>query len=407
VLKLITPANPRNYWAYTAILCLFAGLIFSRSLYSVGLLLMAFYWFLHENKTGLWRNVWFVSMLAFAAIVPIFDVINGTSIDGSFFIKLSLPLFPLFFFSWKPGKKEITIMTTIIMAVLGLTALHAVVTYLADSEAAHIAYGQARVMQVGLYHDHIRISVAMALSIVLAIYAAGNQTNNLLKMIFWVYGVLMIFFLHVLMARTGLVVLYISLAVLVMGMMWQNHKKWVIATWAVLVLLPFIAYQVLPSFKQRVDYARYDYSYYSKMEYRTGSSDGFRFYSWMSGWDAFSKQPLSGVGYKGLHKVNKDWFVKHFPAIKVEEIIQPSSELLLNAAAAGVVGFMVFLVFALAPWWDGRLRLHPIFMAVYSGLAATWLFEILPENQYGIFITGFFLSWAWWVAAGKEEITQH
>ena len=407
MLKLNTPANPRNYWAYTAILCLFAGLIFSRSLYSVGLLLMAFYWFLHENKTGLWRNVWFVSMLAFAAIVPIFDVINGTSIDGSFFIKLSLPLFPLFFFSWRPGKKEITIMAIMILMVLGLTALHAVFTYMSDSEAANIAYGQARVMQVGLYHDHIRISVAMALSIILAIYTAGKQTNNQLKFLFWVYGGGMTLFLHVLMARTGLVVLYVSLAVLVMGSMWQNHKKWVLTILAALLVLPFVAYQVLPSFKQRMDYARYDYSYYSKMEYRTGSSDGFRVYSWMSGWDAFARQPISGVGYKGLHKVNKDWFVKHFPAIRAEEIIQPSSEFLLNAAAAGVVGLFGFLVFALVPLRNERLRLHPVFMAVYSGLAATWLFEILPENQYGIFITGFFLSWAWWIAVGKEEITQH
>ena len=264
MLKLNTPANPRNYWAYTAILCLFAGLIFSRSLYSVGLLLMAFYWFLHENKTGLWRNVWFVSMLAFAAIVPIFDVINGTSIDGSFFIKLSLPLFPLFFFSWRPGKKEITIMAIMILMVLGLTALHAVFTYMSDSEAANIAYGQARVMQVGLYHDHIRISVAMALSIILAIYTAGKQTNNQLKFLFWVYGGGMTLFLHVLMARTGLVVLYVSLAVLVMSSMWQNHKKWVLTILAALLVLPFVAYQVLPSFKQRMDYARYDYSYYSK-----------------------------------------------------------------------------------------------------------------------------------------------
>jgi O-antigen ligase len=407
VLNLITPANPRNYWAYTAILCLFSGLIFSRSLYSVGLLLMALYWFLHTQHTGLWRNAWFISMLAFAALVPVFDLMQGTSIDGSFFIKLSLPLFPLFFFSWKPGQKEMTSMSLIIIVVLGLTALHSVINYATNMLATNVAYGQARVMQVGLYHDHIRISVAMALSIVLAIYIAGMQHKILLRYAFWAYAALMILFLHVLMARTGLVVLYVALALLGMGMLWQKHKKWVLGLWICLLVLPLVAYRILPSFKQRIDYARYDFSYYSRMEYRTGSSDGFRFYSWMSGWDAFTAHPLTGVGYKGLHDVNKAWFVKHFPAIKSEEIIQPSSEFLLNAAAAGVVGLLVFGFFALAPLAYKELRFHPVFLAVYGALGATWIFEILPENQYGIFVTGFFLSWAWWVAAGKEEITEH
>ena len=42
-----------------------------------------------------------------------------------------------------------------------------------------------------------------------------------------------------------------------------------------LVLLPVLAYQFLPSFRHRMGFVRYDFGYYSKMEYREGSSDGF------------------------------------------------------------------------------------------------------------------------------------
>ena len=401
---LFTRSRPLEAWAYTAIVCLFAGLVLSRTLYSAGLLLMALYWFLHEQSTGLWRRPWFWLMLALPAVVLISDFIQGNPPDGVFFIKLSLPLFPLFFFAWRPGRHQMTIMTYWVMAILFCTALYSIYTYIKAPTEAVDGYKQARVMRVGFYHDHIRISVAMAASILMAAYVATVNTARSCRYICVAYIVFMTLFMHVLIARTGLLALYTGSFVYMVIQLWRNHKKTLLTAMAVMILLPILAYQWLPSFRHRMGFVRYDFGYYSKMEYREGSSDGFRYYSLLSGIDIFKAHPMTGVGFKGLHEANKTWFTSHFPKIRPEEIIQPSSEFVLHAAAAGVPGLLLFLLFAVLPLTDKRLRQNVWFASIYAAIAITWLFEILPENQYGIFITGFFLAFAWWLAEGKEEI---
>lgn len=395
------------YWAYAAVLCMFAGLILSRALYSAGLLLMALYWFLNTQPTGLWRRPWFLSMLALPLLVLVADLMHGTAVDGSFFIKLSLPLFPLFFFAWRPGDKEMEVLTLLIMCVLSITALHSIGSFLLNTDQVVDGYKKARVMQVGFYHDHIRISLAMAASVIMALYSFSISSVKWRRVVYLVYAIFMVLFLHILTARTGLLVLYIAIAVLLVFQLWKYHKRKLMAAFTIMILFPVVAYQLIPSFRHRVGFVRYDFGYYSNMEYRPGSSDGFRYYSWLSGWDAFKDQTLAGTGFRQLHEVNRQWFISNFPDIGETEIIQPSSEFLLHAAAAGVVGLLIFCWFAFAPLAVKKLRSNAWFMAIFAGMAATWVFEILPENQYGIFVTGFFLAWAWWLAERNEEILRN
>ena len=289
------------------------------------------------------------------------------------------------------------------MAILFCTALFSIYTYIKAPTEAVDGYKQARVMQVGFYHDHIRISVAMAASILMAAYVAVVSTARVSRYICVAYIVFMTLFMHLLIARTGLLALYAGSFVYIVMQLWRNHKKTLLTALAIMILLPILAYQWLPSFRHRVGFIRYDFGYYSKMEYREGSSDGFRYYSLLSGLDICKAHPLTGVGFKGLHEANKTWFTSHFPKIRPEEIIQPSSEFILHAAAAGLPGLLLFLMFAVVPLFDKRLRQNVWFASIYAAIAITWLFEILPENQYGIFITGFFLAFAWWLAEGKEE----
>lgn len=400
---LFTPSRPIDLWAYTAIICLFGGLVLSRSLYSVGLLLMALYCFLNAQSTGLWCRPWFWSMLAIPAIVLWADGLQGTVPDGVFYIKLSLPLFPLFFFAWRPGYQQIKILIFWILAILGLTALYSIYTYIKAPVEAVDGYKQARVMQVGFYHDHIRISLAMAVSVLLAAYVGITSNTKRCRYICMAYALLMVVFLHILSARTGLVALYVGVFTAMAWHLWKENKKVMIPALVALVLLPVLAYQFLPSFRHRMGFVRYDFGYYSKMEYREGSSDGFRYYSLLSGCDHFTQQPLTGVGFRGLHIANRNWFKAHFPQIREDEIIQPSSEFVLHAAAAGLPGFLIFVAFAVLPLSMQHLRKNGWFMAIYASIAITWLFEILPENQFGIFITGFFLALAWWMAEGNEK----
>ncbi|MBK8702087.1 MAG: O-antigen ligase family protein [Saprospiraceae bacterium] len=294
--------------------------------------------------------------------------------------------------------KKLTYLAYVVMAVLFVTACQSLWQYYVSFEESNKGYGEARVMQVGLYSDHIRISVAMALSTVMAWHAGMVNGKRWHKVMVYGYILFQLAYLHILTARTGLVVLYIGMFVLALAYIAQYGKKFIPLGIGMLMLMPVLAYWFIPSFYNRVGFARYDFGYYSKQEYRQGSSDGFRYYSILSGIEAFRSEPLTGVGFKGLHEVNGQWFRTHFPEIRDEEVIQPSSAFVLHGAAAGILGLLVFLSFSLLPLTERSLWGNRYFLAIYAALSATWLFEILPENQYGIFVVGFFLSWAWWVA---------
>ncbi|MBK8702086.1 MAG: hypothetical protein IPN29_21965 [Saprospiraceae bacterium] len=88
----------KDVLAYAAVLAMFVGLVLSRTVYSIGLLFIAIYWITDVRiSLSLWKKPWFLSMLAMALVALVVDVIQGAGVDKVFFIKLSLPLFPLFF----------------------------------------------------------------------------------------------------------------------------------------------------------------------------------------------------------------------------------------------------------------------------------------------------------------------
>ena len=124
------------------------------------------------------------------------------------------------------------------------------------------------------------------------------------------------------------------------------------------------------------------------MEYREGSSDGFRYYSLLSGCDHFTQQPLTGVGFRGLHIANRNWFKLIFLKSGKMRSSSPAVNLYFTCWLQGYPDFDICGFFAVSSEHAAFTKewLAPI----YASIAITWLFEILPENQLEFFITGFF-----------------
>ena len=393
----------REYLAYAITLGLVVGFLMSRSLYSFGLLFMGLFWVTDFQKSAfLWKNKWFLTYILLALMVPIADLLNGIPIDNVFFIKLSMPLFPLFFFTFKPSKSQLTTISFLVIIPLLIASFFALFDYYLQYDSKNELYKVAKVMSIGFYSDHIRISVVIALSCIVAWYEA-THSSSWWRFCFIFYILFQVVFLHILVARTGLVVLYVSFIVLFLFQIIKEHKKWLTIALLALFSLPVLSFIFIPSFSNRMGFMRYDFSYYNRMEYRTGSSDGFRYYSVLAGIDIFKQNQWTGVGFKSLRSSTSQWLYQHFPEIKEEEIIQPSSEFVLYAAAGGIVSFIILFLFVIFPFFDPKLRNNLFFNAIFIGILATFFFEIFLENQFGMFVVAFFISWAWWISYTEEK----
>jgi O-antigen ligase len=386
----------RDWLAYAAILSLCIGFVWSRSMYSFGLLFMGLYWVIDVKQTFyIWRNPYFLSALGIALIVPVSDLINGASMSEVFFIKLSLPLFIAFFESIRINKVSIAAINRIVIIVLFATSCIAVLNFIFDSESVNKGYIYAKVMSIGKYSDHIRISVAIVCSIMLAWYEYVNSSSKALRLLMALYIIGQVIFIHFLAARTGLVMLYAMLGIYALQSIIVQKKVWALAIIGALIVLPVVSFYTFPSFYHRIGFTYYETSFYQKMEYREGSSDGLRYYSMKAGMDIFENHKFIGVGYEQLPKASADWLISHFPKIKSYELLQPSSEYILIMAASGIVGFIVLMAYFLLPFVNRQNRRNSYFLSIYTSLLCIMIFEIFLENQYGCFVFGFFTSLAY------------
>jgi O-Antigen ligase len=388
--------SARDWLAYAAVLALCIGFVWSRSMYSFGLLFMGLYWVVDAKKTSyLWRDFYFLSALGIALIVPVSDLVNGASVSEVFFIKLSLPLFVAFFESVRINKVSIAAINRMVIIVLFATSCVAIINFIFNSESVTNGYIYAKVMSIGKYSDHIRISVAIVCSVMLAWYECVSTSSRALRLLMVLYIIGQVIFIHFLAARTGLVMLYVMLGIYALQSILVQKKVWALAIIGALVVLPVVSFYTFPSFYHRMGFTYYETSFYQKMEYREGSSDGLRYYSMKAGMDIFENHKLIGVGYDQLPQASADWLISHFPKIKSYELLQPSSEYILVMAASGVMGFIVLMAYFLMPYFTRSNRHNPYFLSIYTSLLCIMIFEIFLENQYGCFVFGFFTSLAY------------
>jgi O-antigen ligase len=308
-------------------------------------------------------------------------------------VKLPLLLLPPVFIGLRlNGFSIFTVHLLFIFCVLGGT-VYSMYEYVSAPEFFEAGYHRAKVLPVLLDGDHIRFSWLVVLAIILLLYIQKDIVRRSFKIISWVLAAWLIIYLHILSAKTGLLMLYGS------AIWWLGHqifmlrKKWAAILLSGVLLLPVLAYFTVPTFQKRVDYMRYDFSFYSTGQYRAGMSDAARVQSLQAGVGVWRQAPLAGVGMGDVETETFKWYEKHLPALQEYEKILPSSQLLLYAAGSGIIGLVIVLLALALPLTQRYLRRDIFFMPVWLSGGLSFLFEIHLEGQYGAFIFCFFACW--------------
>jgi O-antigen ligase len=184
--------------------------------------------------------------------------------------------------------------------------------------------------------------------------------------------------IHVLSSRSGWLAFYAGL-LFYFGVYIYRHRRYALgaAMLAAIIALPFLLYQLIPSFHNKIGYMHYTVD-----AYRAGRvddlSDAMRLSSWYTGIEIIRRQPLKGTGVGDLPMVSKSVSRELFPTIHNDDDRKmPHNEFIWIWAACGVFGFLAYCT----------AFLYPLITQARYG---NWLFGIL----YIIFLTSFLTEYS-------------
>lgn len=236
--------------------------------------------------------------------------------------------------------------------------------------------------------NHIRFSLLVALATLLAVGASRMRAFGWGKGWLVVAGLLFVG-QHFLAVRSGLAGAYGGLGVLVLALAWERGAWWpAVAGLVGLMLLPVLAYVAIPSFRTKIQYARYELLHRNPTEDTNEYSDEGRLLSLQLGLAVWRDYPLLGVGPGNLLQ---EMDARYAEALPGEEGKRPHNQFISALAGSGLLGGLVTLAcFGLLA--ETGLRRHlPVYLAVWTVFFLSCLVENTLETSAGVSMFCIFL----------------
>ncbi len=308
-------------------------------------------------------------------------------------LRIKLPFLVLpFAFASMPAlrKREIFTILYFLLVLMSVISLYVLIDFLANFQAVMETLGRGGHLRTP--SNHIRFSIVLALAIIggLAMWKEKFHIRHPAER--YLIGGLTLFlfvFIHVLSVRSGVLALYLALFVLGVYLI-LTKKKFLVGLLSIFALaaLPLIAYQAIPSFKIKVDYARWDY-----LQFLQGIGKGYpdseRFTSVQIGLKIGNSHPIAGVGAGDLkQEVKKEYETTQADRYNFR---MPHNQLVTIYAGTGIIGLALFLLGFFFPLFYQKNYRQPLFLALHAIVFMSFLVENTIENNFGVSLFLFFL----------------
>jgi O-antigen ligase len=145
----------------------------------------------------------------------------------------------------------------------------------------------------------------------------------------------------------------------------------------------------MPSFKLKIDYARWDY-----LQYRQGIGafypDAERLISMEIGLDIGKRSPLFGIGAGDLEQAVKAAYNAP-PYAGKYNYRMPHNQFVTLFAGVGIIGLVLFLTGFFYPLLYRKNYRQPLFLALHAIVFMSFFMENTIENNFGVSMYLFFL----------------
>ncbi|MGB3074449.1 MAG: O-antigen ligase family protein [Chitinophagales bacterium] len=375
-----------------------AGMFMSRAMVSISMMVMIGYAVVLVDPRKTFRTFFndrVLVALSLLFFLYAFSCFNSTE-DPAFFlerVRLKLPFLalPIAFAALKNTitERRFSFLLYFFFYMVVFTTLIITFHFAADFEEINNAYKQGRVIDTPF--SHIRYSLMVAFAIFTGYFIIVKKMEIRYSWERWliaIFSAYLIFFIHLLAVRSGLVAFYACVVYLIFNFIFRGRQlKSALFLAATVVLLPVLAYLILPSVKAKVNYMKYDLQQLFQFNNASGLSDGGRILSIEKGMELFRDHPVAGVGIGDL-KQEMTRRLEEAPEHPRENLL-PHNQFVFVAAGTGTIGLLVFCLGVLLPLFNRRNLQNILFICFHIIVLSSFLTEATVEEQMG---TAFYLQ---------------
>lgn len=381
--------------AVICILIMFSGLLFSRFLLSLGMILfgVSALWKVHPRewlKHRWW--LWGVAWVALYALTWFWSTDKG---EWSVFVQMKLPvlLLPLAFgFLPRFTDKQLTGMTVGAGLLMTGGVAYSLSFLVRDYDQIVRDYNISHVLTTPVYGDYICFSMGCALFAIWSMYMWPRYTSRNIKILMGAITAVLVVYLHILASKSGLVCLYVFLIGYGVYKTIAARSLWGIVGIAGVFLFLALAIKYVPTLHERK--AHIVYTYY---RLRSGDKSGMlgdlgRLMSYDISLKLMKEQPLGGTGIGDLLADMKKGYDRWYPEVPEVNRLIPHNQFLTVGLGCGIpamVTFIIWLVMPLARLRRGRDGFY--MFIIWFTLFIELMIEPFLEGQFGVFLFIFFL----------------
>lgn len=302
---------------------------------------------------------------------------------------------------------KLSIFTLIYSLISILACIYSLYFYFTNYDQIVSSIFFSKVLKTPAYGDHIRFSIFIAINIIWLFYWYPNFKTKLLKGISIAFITFFSIYLHILAVRSGLLVLYVFLALFFIYILFTQKVKVSIMIFTIFVLGVIGSYQLIPTFKEKLRYIQYTYEVYNENPNNVNFSDIGRIVSYKLAWMSIEENPIIGVGAGDIRQAMKEKYLIYAPNTKPEQMIVPHNQILEVLLAGGGITLIPFLIWLFYPLKYVQKNRDGFFLFItWFTLFLCLLVEAMLEVQFGVFIYSFSLMLMIHVVTTNENNTK-
>ncbi len=375
---------------------LLIGLLFSRAMMSIGMIVLAVNAVVNRDVAKNFRA--FLRRPALLGLTGIFllYLLSGLNSDNLGYwlerLRMKLPFLflPFAFLSIPrfPPRLYLGLLAFFFWLIF-VMASYSLMRFVVDLEDLTYLYRLGKVMPTPVMHIRFSLMVAFSAAIGWYLYNRGFAFRYPAER-FWMLGaaLFLVFYLHLLAVRSGLLALY-GMALYFFIEEVIRRRRYRVAVIAVLVFGAslLVSYHFIPTLKNKVDYTLYNIRLFRANSNLEELSDSYRLGSIEAGIQLGNRHFFTGVGIGDLKDESDRYFEAHYPALAGKDLL-PHNQYVLVYAAMGIVGLLYFVWATASPLFVSSAHRDPLFVAFHILIFLSFMVEHTIEAQLG---TAFYL----------------
>jgi O-antigen ligase len=383
---------------YITLMAIVAGMFVSRAMPSIAMIAMVGYAVLMSDPRKSFSLFFHDAVLVALWGVFLIYLLSGLNSceDKGFLlerIRLKLPFLalPVAFTALKNkiSQKQFLSSLYFFLLLVVVTSLTICFSFYKDFSDILKAYAEGRVIETPF--NHIRYSLMVSFGIVIGFYLFTKKFFLRYPWEQWIIlaaTIFLIYFLHLLAVRSGIVALYLCGIYMIFYFIFRiKNFKTALLLVVMIISVPLMAYFTMPSVKARMNYMKFDLEQLFLFQNASGLSDAGRILSIEKGMELFREYPLTGVGIGDLRvemKKKLDAAPQH-----PQDLLLPHNQFVFVAAGTGIFGLIIFCIAVILPLARKKYLKNWLFVCFHIIILSSFFTEATIEEQMG---TSFYLT---------------